>query len=116
MDDPILIITGLFLLLVFIFVELYMRLHGKTGTLVSIQTPDALLGWLSCRGIARLSDGSEVDVDMPGCTVCMEKLRPGDKVRIVTTRDGYRLVGKTISRKHQPSPQCPAGRMEAPPC
>jgi hypothetical protein len=116
MDDPILIITALFLLLVFIIVELYMRLRGKTGTLVSIQTPDALLGWMSCRGTARLSDGSEVAVDMPGCTVCMEKLRPGDKVRIVSTREGYRLVGKTIGRKGTHRPNCSAGRTEAPSC
>jgi hypothetical protein len=116
MDDPILIITALFLLLTFAFVEIYTRLRGKTGTLVSIHQPDALLGWISCHGKARLTDGAEVDVDMPGCTVCMERLRPGDKVRIVSTRQGYRLVGKTLSCKTSPSSHCPTGRTEAPLC
>ncbi len=116
MDDPILIVTALFLLFTFAFVEIYTRLRGKSGTLVSIHQPDALLGWISCHGTARLANGAEVDVDMPGCTVCMERLRPGDKVRIVSTRTGYRLVGKTISRKTSPSTSCPTGRTEAPLC
>ena len=116
MNDIILISTAVFLFLTLGFVEIYARTRGRVGTLISIAEPDSMLGWVSCKGTARLADGSEVELEMPGCTICLEKLRLGDRVRFIQSPVGYRLVGKVRPKGETAKTACPIHKLGEPSC
>jgi hypothetical protein len=99
MYEATVVITGLFLVSALVFAELFVRSRGIKGTLVKVEDDGMFSMGISLRARVAMPDGSEVDADLPGCTACMERLVKGDMVRMLKTREGYRIASRALPLK-----------------
>jgi hypothetical protein len=72
--------------------EIYRWRRGAAGRIVEIETDRIAFGLGAARAAVELDSGETVDAAVPGCVQCLGRLRPGDRVRVNDTRDGY-VVG-----------------------
>ncbi len=86
------IISTAVLLLGMAAVEIYRWRRGISGRIVEINADGVAFGIGEARSVVELESGKTVEAAVPGCVQCLGRLRPGDRVRINKTRDGY-VVG-----------------------
>lgn len=77
---------------------------------MEIETDGIAFGLGAARAAVELESGETVDAAVPGCVQCLGRLRPGDRVRVNDTRDGY-IVGLPfgLSRKKKGGAVCVPG-------
>jgi len=96
MYEVTLIATGILLVLGFVAAELYVRRRGITGTITKLEELGPFPMGLALRASVRLSNGREIEADLPACTACMEHLRIGDSVRLLANGSLYHITGRCI--------------------
>ncbi|UCE27988.1 MAG: hypothetical protein JSW52_04340 [Candidatus Coatesbacteria bacterium] len=73
-------------------VEIYRWRRGVPGRIIDLEIDKIAFGLGGARAAVELESGETIDATVPGCVQCLGRLRPGDRVRVNETRDGY-VVG-----------------------
>jgi hypothetical protein len=73
-------------------VEIYRWRRGVAGRIIDLEIDKITFGLGGARATVELESGETINATVPGCVQCLGRLRPGDRVRVNETRDGY-VVG-----------------------
>ena len=84
------LLTFLFLVGVFTFLEVYQIFSKKKGVIVDVvESPIPLGGMLGGEVVVRMTSGRVVRAKLSGCTQCMGRFTVGDEVHLIRSRSGY---------------------------
>jgi len=107
--DIVYIVSAAVLLAGMAAAEIYRWRRGIAGRIVNIEVEKMTFGLGGARASVKMDSGETVEATVPGCVQCLGRLRPGDRVRVNRTRDGF-IVGLPygLSRRKKGAPVCGA--------
>jgi hypothetical protein len=83
-------VTLIFLVTVFLAAEAYRMVRGKRGVVLAVAAEKpgeaALVG---INALILLENGSQIEAQIPACTVCIGRLGVGTQVRVTQSEWGY---------------------------
>ena len=84
--------TFFFLILFYLFSEVYQLRKAKEGTIEAFsETPYDFKGIAGAEAKVRLLNGEIVNAQASPCTLCLGRLKAGDKVNLVKIKDRYSI-------------------------
>ncbi len=91
-------------------IEIYRWRKGVAGRIINLEVDKITFGLGGARAAVELESGETVEATVPGCVQCLGRLRPGDRVRVNKTRDGY-VVGLPygLARSEKETATCARG-------
>jgi hypothetical protein len=84
-------ITTIFLIAVFVSTEVFRIITGRKGTIVALKTDETPLLLFNPNVVVRLRSGEEISAGVDCCTACLGKLKTGDRVKVVKSKNGYQV-------------------------
>ena len=95
--------TAIFLFAFFLGTDIFRRSRSESGRLKSfIREDNPAAAMLRCRAIVELDGGRTIEASVPGCVLCLGRLREGDRILVVKCAEGYQaelpyLPGKSAA-------------------